>query len=511
MENEILEPVSPTGQYFTSSVISVSVIAVLEFEFPIDDSQTATLLKNVFLPINLRFSSLMVKDKNGKKHWKKVEVNVKEHVKTPNFPRGKSLEFYEECLSGYLSKISLEQFQESRALWEIHIIKYPTKSTAGNLVFKLHHSLGDGYSLMGALLSCLQRADNPQLPLTFPLLNQKIQTNDNKNNILSRAFDSVYDFGWSVLKSIVLEDDKTPIRSGDDGVEFRPITVTTLNFSLDQIKKVKASLHVDNLRTAHSHILCSIWDVVGLVFHPRKLIFLHALVYMPLFTPSSLRIASKTYMLCSIVVEKMIGKKRRRLYIKSTKNDQSNAKSTALVLLNTRNINSYKSISEMVKPDAESPWGNQFAFLHVSVPKLAFSDPIDPLSFVLEAQKVIKRKRNSAALILTSKLLETLRKLRGPEVTAEYIHKTLKNTSMTISNVIGPLERMALSNQPIKGMYVMNVGVPQSLTVTILSYMGQLRIALGTENDLIDAPKFRQCVQDAFDMIFKAAISFPSI
>ncbi|KAL9145243.1 hypothetical protein ABFS82_13G028700 [Erythranthe guttata] len=419
MENEILEPVSPTGQYFTSSVMSVSIIAILELEFPIDQSRLDTLLKTVFLPINPRFSSLMVKDKNGKKHWKKVEVDIQEHIKIPNFPHGKSPEFYEDCLSGYLSKISLEQFPENKALWEFHIINYPTKNAAQNLVFKLHHSLGDGYSLMGALLSCLQRADNPQLPLTFPLLNQKIQTNDNKNNILSMAFDSVCDFGWSVLKSIVLEDDKTPIRSGDDGVQFRPITITNIVFSVDQIKKVKASLHV------------TINDVVcGALF---------------------------------------LG---IRLYIKSTEPDQSNAKSTALVILNTRNINGYKSVSEMVKPDAESPWGNQFAFLHVSVPKLAISDPIDPLSFVLEAQKVIKKKRNSAAVILTSKLLETLRKLRGPEVTAAYIHKTAKNTSMTISNMIGPMERMALANQPIKGMYVMNIGVPQSLTVTIMSYFG---------------------------------------
>ncbi|KAL7086904.1 hypothetical protein ACP275_13G031700 [Erythranthe tilingii] len=462
MENEILEPVSPTGQYFTSSVMSLSIIAVFELEFPIDQSRFDTLLQNVFLPINPRFSSLMVKDKNGKKHWKKVEVDIQEHIKIPNFPRGKSPEFYEDCLSEYLSKISLEQFPESRALWEFHIINYPTKFAAGNLVFKLHHSLGDGYSLMGAVLSCSQRADNPQLPLTFPLLNNKKsksrKINIFRNNILSRAFDSVYDFGWSVLKSTVLEDDKTPIRSGDDGVEFRPTTITTMVFSVDQIKKVKASLHV------------TINDVIcGALF---------------------------------------LG---IRLYIKSTEHDQSNANPTAVVLLNTRNINGYKSISEMVKPDGESLWGNQFALLHVSVPKLVFSDPIDPLSFVLEAQKVIKRKRNSAAVILTSKLLETLRKLRGPEVTAEYIHKTLKNTSLTISNIIGPVERMALLNQPIKGMYFMNVGVPQSLTVTILSYMGQLRIALGTENDLIDAPKFRQCVQDAFDMIFKAAIPFPSI
>lgn len=192
-----------------------------------------------------------MKDKNGKKHWKKVEVKIHEHVNIPIFPEGQSPEYYEDCLSEYLSRIAKEQFPERRPLWEIHIIKYPTKNAAGNVVFKLHHALGDGFSLMGALLSCLQRADNPQLPLTFPSLNpNKTEARDGRKlhmicrNYFSRVIDSVCDFGWSVLKSSVLEDDKTPVRSGEDGVEFRPITVTTLIFSIDQIKKVKANLHV---------------------------------------------------------------------------------------------------------------------------------------------------------------------------------------------------------------------------------------------------------------------------
>lgn len=154
-----------------------------------------------------------------------------------------------------------------------------------------------------------------------------------------------------------------------------------------------------------------------------------------------------------------------RLYMKAMNEELKNGKSTALVLLNTRNIGGYKSISEMMEHKAESAWGNQFAFLHVSLPKLTAADPIDPLSFVLNARKAIKKKRDSAAVLLTGKLLETMRKWRGPEVTARYIHGTLKNTSMTISNIMGPLERMALSNQPIKGMYFMVVGVPQVLII----------------------------------------------
>ncbi|CAA3018243.1 O-acyltransferase WSD1-like [Olea europaea subsp. europaea] len=252
-EEEESQPVSPTGQYFTSSVISVSVIGVLESEAPIeiDDWQAEALLKDVFLPINPRFSSIMVIDKRGVKQWKKVEANIKDHMYKPIFPEGKSAEFYDDCFNQYLSKLAMDQLPKSRPLWEIHIIKYPTKNSAGNVVFKLHHALGDGFSLMGALLSCLQRAENPQLPLTFPaLMNQNMNTNDDHKGIFKKVtgiFNTVSDFGWSLLKSSVIEDDKSPVRSGDVGVEFRPITITTMTFSLDQIKKMKEILQVVRL------------------------------------------------------------------------------------------------------------------------------------------------------------------------------------------------------------------------------------------------------------------------
>lgn len=455
---EYSEPVSPTGQYFTSSVISVSVIGVLESEIPIDDSHTLPLLKDVFLPINPRFSSLMVKDKDGKKQWKKVEVNLQDHLNYPKFPEGKSPEFYENCLSNYLSKIALDEFPQSMPLWEIHIIKYPTKNAAGNVVFRLHHALGDGFSLMGALLSCLQRADDPRVPLTLPSMMPTVPIRGTDHNfcekvssVISGMVNTVSDFGWSLLKSSVLEDHRSPVRSGEDGLEFRPITITTLTFSIDQIKQVKASLHV------------SINDVIS------------GVVFLGL-----------------------------RLYMQAMRQDLTNAKSTALVLLNTRNIRGYKSISEMVEPDEDdASWGNRFAFLHVPLPRMA----ADPLSFVVKANKLIRRKKNSAAILLTGKLLDTLRKWRGPEVTAKYIHSTLKNTSMTISNIMGPVEKMALSNQPVKGLYFMVAGVPQNLTITMVSYMGLLRVALGTENGLIDSPKLKSCIQNAFDIILKAAVS----
>ncbi|XP_042486400.1 wax ester synthase/diacylglycerol acyltransferase 4-like [Macadamia integrifolia] len=338
---EVDEPVSPTGQYLNSSVLSISILATLEFDIPIDASQTYFLLNTIFLPINPRFSSLMVRDENGVKQWKKVEVKLEDHVHVPIFPDGLSSESYVDYLQEYLSKIAMESLPQSRPLWEIHLIKYPTSNADGTLVFKLHHALVDGFSLMGALFSCLRRADNPSLPLTFPSSKQGMSSDSNRNSFfkkvtgfLSRFLNTTSDFPWSILKSSFVEDDRTPIRAGHEGVEFRPISISTVTFSLDQIKQIKD-------------------------------------------------------------------------------------------------------------------------------------------------------------------------KLGG--TTAQYVHSTLKNTSMVISNMIGPMEQMSLANHPIRGLYFMVVGSPQSLTVTIVSYMGQLRVAVGAEKGFIDDKMFTSCLENAFTRI-KAAV-----
>ncbi|XP_004516681.1 wax ester synthase/diacylglycerol acyltransferase 4-like [Cicer arietinum] len=458
---EVEEPVSPTGQYLNSSSLCVYILGVLEFEVPIDDNiQTLSLLHNVFLPINTRFSSIMIKDKNGEKKWKKVEVKLEEHVKNPVFPSRKS-SLYDEYVDDYISTIAMEHLPEHRPLWEIHLIKYPTKNGASTLVFKLHHALGDGYSLMGALLSCLQRVDNPSLPFTLPstqtpksIFNTKPFSKRSFPSIFPKVFNTISDFGWSILKSSLVEDDLTPIRSCADDMKLRHITISSVSFSMNRIKEVKSRLGV------------GINDVIaGLIFFGI------------------------------------------RLYMQQINEDSIKYKSTALVLMNTRNFKGYKSIKEMVDKNNSngSTWGNQFAFLHIPIPELSDTKFENPLEFIWEAHKEINRKKNSLATPLNGMLLNMVKILRGPEASARYIYNTLRNSSTTISNVIGPVEQMALANHPVKGLYFMVVGPPESLTITIMSYMGQLRIAFGLEKDYIDKQKFMSCIENSLEMIITAA------
>ncbi|KAG4925803.1 hypothetical protein JHK87_051343 [Glycine soja] len=458
-KEEQAEPVSPVGQYFNSSVLCIYIIGVLEFEVPIDDLQTYALLKDVFLPINPRFSSIMVQDKDGEKRWKQVAVNLKDHVKIPTFPEGKTVETYDKYFQDYLSSIAMEQLPQSRPLWDIHIINHRTSDASSTIIFKLHHALGDGYSLMGALLSCLQRADNPSLPLSFPSLKQSKPEPSTKSFsrkiswMCSSAFNTVSDFGWSVLKSSIITDDKTPIRFGDEGADFQPISISSMTFSIDHIREIKSRLEV------------TINDVVtGIVFYGT------------------------------------------RLYMQDMDSKSKTAQSTALVLLNTRNIEGYQSINDMLNTKAKGPWGNRITFLHVPIPKLNETRNSNPLEFVWDSHNIIKRKKQSLGVVLTGTLLEIEGKLRGQEAVAKRIRGTLTKSSAVISNLVGPIQQMALANHPVKGLYFTLAGGPESLVISIMSYMGVLRVTLKTEKGFIDEHKLKSCMQSAFDKILQAAM-----
>ncbi|MGD7340704.1 WS/DGAT domain-containing protein, partial [Ralstonia pseudosolanacearum] len=76
------------------------------------------------------------------------------------------------------------------------------------------------------------------------------------------------------------------------------------------------------------------------------------------------------------------------------------------------------------------------------------------------------------ASYFTSKFLSVLGRLRGPEAAAEYIHSNLRNSSIMITNMVGPVEKASVGGRPLKSFYFTVPGVPQSLVFTIVSYMG---------------------------------------
>lgn len=54
------------------------------------------------------------------------------------------------------------------------------------------------------------------------------------------------------------------------------------------------------------------------------------------------------------------------------------------------------------------------------------------------------------------------------QAAARFIHGTLRNSSMTISNVVGPVEAKTLANHPVKGLYFMTLGSPQVCCIFLI-------------------------------------------
>ncbi|KAA0031539.1 O-acyltransferase WSD1-like [Cucumis melo var. makuwa] len=126
----------------------------------------------------------------------------------------------------------------------------------------------------------------------------------------------------------------------------------------------------------------------------------------------------------------------------------------------------YKSIEDMLKPNSNASWGNRIALLLIDIPKLTDYELSNPIQFIKAAQKLIKRKRYSYAIFLLDKLMEMVQKLKGPEAAAKCVYKMARNSSLSISNMIGPKEKMALLGHPAKGIYFTIFGIPQVGTLT---------------------------------------------
>ncbi|CAN1161731.1 Wax ester synthase/diacylglycerol acyltransferase 9 [Linum perenne] len=174
-------------------------------------------------------------------------------------------------------------------------------------------------------------------------------------------------------------------------------------------------------------------------------------------------------------------------------------------------IQGYNSIKEMVEPSVAAtklPWGNHFTFLNVSVPKLHYdgtNKEVNPFEFVLKTHEMVKRKRNSMGVYLTAMYLQLVRKFRGPEGVSKYVYDALKNSSFTVTNIKGPIEKMALANHPIKGLYFVVHGGPEGMMVGVVSYEDQLRVSVKVEKGFVDSHKLKFCIQQSFDDIFQAA------
>eukprot|EP01018_Ginkgo_biloba_P023748 Gb_05378 [translate_table: standard] len=462
------QPVSPATQFLSSSQLSLCVHGIFEGEDPIDISNAKKAIKDTLLPRNPRFSCVMTKDDRGVFHWQKMEVNVEDHVIVPNFPPG--LTVYDEYVNEYISTINLNPLRRSdRPLWEFHILNYKTTNAEGTCIINVHHSLGDGISLMSMLLACVTRADNPTLLPTFPTAKPPEKPEINSlyriwhflYKFVVILWHTCYDFVYSLLRSTWIDDTKLPLRGPPGVVEFLPKVLSFTTFQIDDIRHIKNSIGG------------TVNDVItGVIFYGIQ----------------------RYLQIC------LSGENNPQEPTSSNVKKMEKLRVTALTLINTRALSGLK---EMLKPDTQTPWGNHFGFIHITMPVKKFESPLE---YIRKAKQIIDRKKMSLGVFLTSRALGYLARFKGPQAPGKYVYNTIANTTLAISNMIGPMEKMAMAGNPVKSFYFSVSGAPQSLFVTIVSYMGTVRVQVVAAKGYVDADLLSKCFSEAFQEIKEASI-----
>lgn len=155
-----------------------------------------------------------------------------------------NIEFPDKFVDDYISNLSRNPIENTKPLWELHLLDIKTTDDKGTGVFRFHHSLGDGLSLMTFFLSCTrQTSDLDALP-TLPV-------SKNTGYIKVTSFWSILQVFWNSLLAVVmfmftvlfLKDTETPLK-GSLGVENRPRRFLRKSVNLADIKAVKNAMNV---------------------------------------------------------------------------------------------------------------------------------------------------------------------------------------------------------------------------------------------------------------------------
>ncbi|KAF5197043.1 O-acyltransferase wsd1, partial [Thalictrum thalictroides] len=247
-EEEYDEPVTPAGRLFHQQQMEQVINCVVGMKHPIDLESFKLAIKDSIMIQHPRFRSLYIKDKHGTEHWRKLEeVDIDKHILDKNISKQDYDDHEdddEDLINAYLADLSVSTpLNMDKPLWEIHALR-----AQKCFILRIHHSLGDGVSLMSLFLTCCRRVGHPDdLPI-IPSASSS-STRKKKSNMFKKIWrlikvcclTLVYMLKF-IVRSLWVKDEKTVIRGGN-GVELWPRKLATAKFRLDDMKLVKNAIN----------------------------------------------------------------------------------------------------------------------------------------------------------------------------------------------------------------------------------------------------------------------------
>ncbi|KNA25965.1 hypothetical protein SOVF_001870 [Spinacia oleracea] len=468
LREERFELLSPSSVAFHKPDFNIHVVAVMGFSTPVD----VDLLKAKF-PTTLckhpRFSSVVEGDpcKGEELRWTRTEVDINKHIIVPkiNHPAIKSPQNFVENYIHNLSKTTLDK---SRPLWEVHVLNLNiSDEVKGLTIFRIHHSLGDGTSLVSLLMALTRKTSDPNSLPTIP--GPKIR-DDSKNNrkwllfrwifalwmILKLVWNTSMDILMFIATTLFLKDN-SPFKGSPNG-SSAPRRVVYKSFSLDDMKLVK--------------------NAVGATINDVALGITQA--------------GLSRYLSRNCVNEGNSHEDAR----KKTNKFLNNIRLRSVLLVNIRPSGGLQDLADMMEKDAEVKWGNALGYMLLPF-NLGLHD--DPLDYVRSAKKTVDKKKHSLEAIYTFFMAEIVMKFFGSKVASGISDRINANTTIAFSNLAGPMEEIGFYGLPMTFLAPSSYGQPHPVMINFLSYSNKMTIVLAVDEHAVPDP--HQLCDDIVDSL----------
>ncbi|GAB2267570.1 hypothetical protein Dimus_002550 [Dionaea muscipula] len=461
------EPVTPAGRLFLVPELDQTINVAIGVKDPIDVVALRAVIADSMMMNHPRFSSLLVTDKRGREHWRKTKINLDQHITIHRHfedPAGAADAAAESEVEGivndYLADFSVSRpLSRDKPLWEVHVM-----SDLRCVIWRLHHSLGDGISMMSLFLECCRRAADPnQIPEMGPAVvvrgkKKKKSSTENENekrrNWRGKGVIGLLKLVWFtviyVLEAIgrsLWVSDKNTVLTGGQGVELWPRKIATAKFNLEDMKAVKRAIPNATI----NDVLCGIIS-------------------------------------CGL---------SRYLEVRSAKALQEGLQITGLALVNLRKQPGIQEMSNLMKKDSRARWGNRFGYIILPVyyHKVAADGP---LGYVRIAKKMTNRKKQSLEAHFSYASSHIVMSCFGPKVAYRLVNRMICNTTFSLSNVAGPQEEITVIGNSVSYIRVNNSSLSHALSMTMMSYKGRADMQILVAKDIIPDPEFlASCFEDA--------------
>ncbi|XP_019240057.1 PREDICTED: O-acyltransferase WSD1-like isoform X5 [Nicotiana attenuata] len=251
---------SPTSRMFHEPNYNLYVLAILGWKVPINVDAMKAEIQGKLLK-HPRFSSLQVIDESDDSRNMKgipTTVNLDDHIIVPDLKPNPNNMDTDKLVEDYISNLSTASIDMAKPLWDLHILNVKTSHAEATCIFRLHHSIGDGVSLVSLLLSCFRKSSDPtSLPTLLVSSSSsskgKSKFSNNRRSIrsltwqylvklwscISLLFNTIVDVSMFVATALFLKDSQSPF-TVPQGLK----TSTRMRFvyrtvSLDDIKFIK--------------------------------------------------------------------------------------------------------------------------------------------------------------------------------------------------------------------------------------------------------------------------------